>query len=415
MKSKHSFGVFFYMRQGRISNGKAPLYVGITVDKQRINMALKHKVAPENWNEAMGMAKPRTDDLKMINTHLEQVRADIVACYHDLIREKKNVTAESVKARYLGIDESSYTLGMLIDYHNEKLKERLTHGTMKNYYTTGRYLRKFMQDNYNRDDIPLSELDFKFIMEFEYYLMKNPMKSHDPLANNGLMKHMERLKKLSRLAVSLEWLAKDPFEKYKLKLHKTDRSFLNEQELLQLQHAELSDPQLRYARDLFIFSCYTGLAYCDLKDLKKDNIVIGIDGGRWIHTQRQKTMMPVRVPIMEDAECILDRHKDDPETLNTDRVFRPMSNQVVNRCLSVLAKVFDIRKKVTFHVARHTFATTISMSNGVPIETVSKMLGHSKMATTQLYARVVEEKVSADMQLLKKRLMERRAGLRGSL
>lgn len=411
MKNKHSFGVLFYLRKRGRQRDKLPLYVRVTVDKRRCEFALNFKVAADDWNTGKSMAKSHTKELRLLNTQLEEIRSSIVFCYHELQQEQKPIIAETVKARYLGTDETRETLYRLMTYHNERFKDVLTPGTMKNYYSIGRYLEKFLQHYYEKHDCFLTELDYRFITEFGFFLMKHPRKEHDPLSNNGLMKHMERLKKMAHLAVSLGWLEKDPFEKYKLRFDKVEREFLTTEELYDLQHGALPTEQLKYARDLFVFSCYTGLAYCDLMDLKKDNLVIGIDHRKWIYTHRQKTKIPVRVPLLENAELILNRYKNDARTVNSPLVFRPLTNQELNRNLKILAGMFNINKHLTFHLARHTFATTVALSNGVPIETVSKLLGHTKISTTQLYARVVEQKISADMFLLNEKLKARDAFL----
>ncbi|HVI49293.1 MAG TPA: site-specific integrase [Chitinophaga sp.] len=404
MKSNHSFGVHFYIRRDRGSKDQSPLYARIVVDSRRSELATKFKVPVKDWNSGKGMAKGRSDSLKQLNTDLEQIRAGIVATYHELLQEQKAITSDSVKARYLGRDVvKEETLCSLMTFHNESNKHTLTYGTLKNYYTTCDYLKKFTQHYFGKPDCYLSQLDFRYITEFQNYLFCNPVKTYDPLANNGLMKHLERLKKMARLAVSLQWLDRDPFEGFKLRFHKVERDFLNEAELLNLQKGKISDVHIAFVKDLFVFSCYTGLAYCDIQLLKKEHIVKGIDGGTWIYTSRQKTTIAVRIPLLDISERILQKYMDEGQPASSF-IFPRITNQEVNRCLKIIAGIFNIGKNLTFHLARHTFATTVALCNGVPIETVSKILGHSKITTTQIYAKVVEMKLSMDMSALSEKL-----------
>ena len=214
------------------------------------------------------------------------------------------------------------------------------------------------------------------------------------------MKHMERLKKMSRLAVRLEWLEKDPFVNYKLRFEKTERQFLTERELSIIQATEFNQKSTERIKDIFLFACFTGLSYIDVKELRIDHLVKGIDGNNWLYTKRTKTDEPLKIPLLPQAKEIIEKYAAEHDIIDSGRLIPIYSNHMINRTLKDIAKVCGIRKNITFHVARHTFATAITLSNGVPIETVSKLLGHSKLSTTQIYARVVEKKVGVDMQRL---------------
>jgi site-specific recombinase XerD len=202
----------------------------------------------------------------------------------------------------------------------------------------------------------------------------------------------------------MEWVNKDPFAKYKQKFDKVNREFLSKEELAKIENRELSVVRLQWVRDLFVFSCYTGLAYIDTMRLSPANITIGIDSEYWLITKRQKTSNPVRVPLLPKALQIIDKYKGHPRALTEGTLFPVISNQKLNSYLKEIADLCGIHKNLTFHLARHTFATTIMLTNGVPIESVSKMLGHSKITTTQVYAKVIEQKLSVDMKTLKEKL-----------
>jgi integrase len=206
------------------------------------------------------------------------------------------------------------------------------------------------------------------------------------------------------LAVKMEWIPKDPFQRYSLKFQKVDKSFLTPSELLLVERTELPLQKLHLARDLFVFSCYTGLAYADLISLHPSHLCIGMDGGYWIKTARNKTETAVNVPLLPQALTIIEKYKSNPRAGVRDRVFPSLSNQKMNSYLKDIAAQCGITRPFSFHTARHTFATTVTLLNGVPIETVSKMLGHTKLSTTQIYARVLETKVGEDMLNLRNRL-----------
>lgn len=202
----------------------------------------------------------------------------------------------------------------------------------------------------------------------------------------------------------MEWIDKDPFAKYKLKFEKVERGFLTKEELARIELHPFKVDRLDLVRDLFIFSCYAGLAYIDVMQLKPSNISIGIDGDQWQVTQREKTSNAVRIPLLPKALEIIRKYKDHPIARNAGTLLPVITNQTLNAYLKEIARICDVDKNLTFHLARHTFATTVTLSNGVPIESVSKMLGHSSIKTTQVYAKVVEAKLSEDMKRLRGKL-----------
>jgi site-specific recombinase XerD len=322
-----------------------------------------------------------------------------------LVSNKKEVTPESLKNKFLGIDESEKTLKELVEYHNVHMDENLKWGTLKNYFTTSRYINVFLKKKFRRDDIYLYELNYKFLADFEYFLRKNKPTDHQrPMGNNAVMKHIERLRKMVNMAVRMEWLDKNPFAAYKLHFEKVERDFLTQEELSAIEKKDYQIERLQQVKDMFVFSCYTGLAYIDAIKLNPNNIRKGIDGMNWIYTKREKTSTPVRIPILQQAQQIIDQYKEHPKSINKGTIFPIISNQKLNSYLKEIANLCGITKNLTFHIARHTFATTVTLTNGVPIETVSKMLGHADLKTTQIYAKVVEKKISNDMINLQNKL-----------
>ncbi|WP_295655720.1 site-specific integrase [uncultured Mucilaginibacter sp.] len=405
MQTSQSFGIHFTTRPDKARDGKEPIYACVTVNKQRAYIALKHNVDPKNWDSGKGTAKGNKDEVKSINNYLGEVRNTISNNYKQLQLKGKMLSAKAVKDLYLGAEEEVYTLSRLFIYHNETSTTDLKWSTLKHYYVTQRYLVKFLDEQHQSSDIYLHQLDFKFVKDFEVYLRNHKPKDHQKqINNNGVMKHIIRLKKMVNLAMNLQWIDNDPFAAYKLKIQKVNREQLSEKELADMEKKVFTIERLDMVRDLFVFCCYTGLSYVDVINLTPGHIVAGTDGEKWIRTCREKTMIPVNVPLLPQALKILDKYKANIRSLSGGKVFPVMSNQKVNSYLKEISEVCNITKNVTFHLARHTFATTITLSNGVPIETVSKMLGHTKITTTQIYAKVVERKLKEDMNALKLRL-----------
>jgi integrase len=404
-KTKNTFAVAFYLKKYKAVNGKVPIYARITVDKKRADLSVKQSIEENNWNSMKGMAKGSREDIRSLNLFLERYKSNIVSLYQEMLLQKKIITAEAIKNSFQGTDLKEFTLCKLVEYHNTNLKDSLAWGTMKNYSTTQKYLQSFMKKRHNVSDVYLSELSFKFITEFEMFLRNHkPLDHQRPLSNNGVMKHLERFRKMIGMAERMEWIDRDPFAKYKLKFDKVERGFLTKEELASIEHHMFKLDRLDWIRDLFIFSCYTGLAYIDVMQLKLSNITVGIDGERWLITKREKTNNAVRVPLLPKALEIIQKYKDDPRAVAEGTLLPIVTNQTLNGYLKEIASICGVSKDLTFHLARHTFATTVTLTNGVPIESVSKMLGHSSIKTTQVYAKVIEQKLSEDMKSLRRKL-----------
>ena len=218
------------------------------------------------------------------------------------------------------------------------------------------------------------------------------------------MKHIQRLRSMVTLAYHIEWIDNDPFRKFKQKLVPTHRGFLTAEELEGMEQLEIGSERLKTVRDLFVFSCYTGISYADLMVLTRESVVVGMDNTYWIFTKRQKNGNPVKIPLLSKALVLIKHYMTDKRSIINGTLFPKISNQKMNTYLKEIAQPAGIHKNLTFHMARHTFATTVTLTNGVPIETISKMLGHTKLSTTQIYAKVIESKVSDDMQMLRGKL-----------
>ncbi|WDF69703.1 phage integrase SAM-like domain and Arm DNA-binding domain-containing protein [Sphingobacterium oryzagri] len=258
IKNLNTFGIHFIIRSPKNQKGKlATVYARISVNDRRAEISLKKKISPDQWSDLKGRAKGRSEEVVKLNNHIDCMRILIAEAYHSLIEKGKVVTVEAIKNSISGKDESLMSLCGLIEYHNSECADSLAQGTMKNYYTTQRYVKSFLKSHYN-GDIALSELTYKFIIDFERYLHRfQPLDHHKKLGNNGVMKHMERLRKMVNLAARFDWIDKDPFSKYKLHYKKVERGYLTQDELSKIQFKDFCVERLQSVKDIFIFCCYT--------------------------------------------------------------------------------------------------------------------------------------------------------------
>ena len=291
----------------------------------------------------------------------------------------------------------------IYNYHNLQVAalvgKEYAPGTLLRFKSALASLEAFLGWKFNKTDISLKHLNYQFLTDYEFFL-----KAVRGLQHNSAMGIIKKLKKIVRQCVANDWMEKDPFMNYKVKTYETHRAILLEEELNRIAEKQLPVERLAQVRDIFLFSCFTGLSYSDVAKLTARDIVTGIDGEKWIFTHRTKTDESSRIPLLPTPLALIEKYRDHPQANNAGKLFPMLSNQRMNSYLKELADVCGIQKELTFHCARHTFATTVTLTNGVPIETVSKMLGHKTLRTTQQYAKILDKKVSEDMQLLKAKL-----------
>ncbi|WP_257668078.1 site-specific integrase [Parapedobacter tibetensis] len=279
-------------------------------------------------------------------------------------------------------------------------------GTVKRYETSLSHTRQFIKWKYGLDDIELKKLDYEFISEYEYWLKTVRKCNH-----NTTMKYLANFKKIVLHCVNLGRLPKDPFFGFKLVKKEVIRPYLTSEELDTIQKKDFKVERLNLIRDIFVFSCFTGLAYIDVYNLHQTQIAKGMDGEFWIALNRQKTQTPTRVPLLPQAIAIIEKYREHPRCKDSAQILPILTNQKTNAYLKEIATLCGISKELTFHIARHTFATTITLSNGVPLETVSKMLGHKSLKQTQHYAKIIDIKISQDMKTLKEKLNSKAVGI----
>ena len=399
MKTKVS--ILFYAKRAKASvNGLVPIYTRITINGKRIELSSNRFVEMSKWSTEAGKMKGNSEEARSINSHLDMLRIQIIDMQMELVHKKIPVTAETLKNKILGVDERARMLIPIFQDHNNKIKELVgkeyAPGTLERYKTSLSHTIEFLQWKYKVSDIEINKIDHAFSTDYEFWL-----RSVRNCANNTAVKYIKNFNKIIKICLANDWLDKNPFANYKSKVKEVERVYLSEEEIQNIIEKDFKTERLSLVRDIFLFSCFTGLAYIDVKNLTKSHISIGIDGEKWIFTHRQKTESASKIPILPLTQMIIDKYEDNPQSVNQEKLLPILSNQKMNAYLKEIATVCNIEKELTFHIARHTFATTVTLTNGVPIESVSKMLGHKNLRTTQHYAKVLDKKVSEDMKILR--------------
>ncbi len=405
MKAKVS--ILFYAKRAKTNvNGLVPIYSRITVNGKRIELTTGRFVEFSKWSAEAGKMKGTTDEARSINSQLDILKLKIIDAQMELVHKNVPVTSESLKLKLTGSAERPRMLVPIFKDHNNKIKELIgkeyAAGTLERYATSLKHTTEFLEWKFKISDIDIKQIDHAFITDYEFYL-----RSVRNCSNNTAVKYIKNFNKIIKICLANDWLDKNPFSNYKSKIKEVEREFLSERELQSVLDKEFKTDRLSLVRDIFLFSCFTGLAYIDVKNLTKSHISIGIDGERWIYTHRQKTESASKIPILPVTQMIIDKYENHPQSNNQEVLLPILSNQKMNAYLKEIAAICEIEKELTFHIARHTFATTVTLTNGVPIESVSKMLGHKNIKTTQHYAKILDKKVSDDMALLKEKFAQK--------
>lgn len=400
MKTNQTFSILFWIYKSKQKNGKAPIYCRVTVNGRKTEISVKRSIEPDKWNSKAGMAKGTSEGTRTLNAYLDLVKGDLQKHYNRLLAGGNFITADAIKNSYLGIAEERKTLFEVFEYHNHQMRDLVgvdvVKATLTKFETVLKKLRRFVKKKYSKSDLFLQELNHQFVTDFEYFL-----KVDEKIGHNTTMKYIRNLKKVMNMCVTNDWIQRNPFTNFRCANKKVERQVLTEEELQILHEKQFAIQRLDEVRDIFLFCCYTGFAFVDVEKLTPDNILTGIDGEKWIYTKRQKTKQKSNVPLLPPAMDIISKYQDHEYCRVKGKLLPVKSNQKMNAYLKEIADLCGIQKNLTMHIARHTFATTVTLANGVPIESVSSMLGHSSIKTTQIYAKVIEKKVSEDMQALR--------------
>jgi len=392
MKAKGSEGYTLYMR--------------ILLAGKRTDISLCYVLKRDAWDDRRQMLKGKHQDRGFVLNLMNKYRQRALEVYQQMIQRGMVNDVNIIRQKVTGKSNDMSLDPTLLKLFNSVIeRKRVLAGqnnslpTIQKYESCKNHLKSFIKKSYNSEDIKITYLNLQFIENFEVYL-----KTDGKCRHNTSMKHIQILKSVYRTASAHGYTDKDPFLNYKIRMEEVVRWYLSEREIQSLLELDLTGRKLSNVRDFFLFSCFTGLAYVDLKNLSARHIQFE-NGKRWIRTRRQKTNVKTNVPLLDLPIGIMKKHCPDFENTNAEvKIFKVISNQKMNAYLKDLAKLCRFSKVLTFHIARHTFATTITLNNGVPIESVASMLGHKHIATTQHYAKLLDKKVEQDMDLLNSRL-----------
>lgn len=394
---RSNYSVLFYLKKNSVKkNGKSAIMGRITLNGKVAQFSTKQEIEISAWDTQNGKAKKPKQEANLINKNLDSIKNKINNYYWELYDRGEDIDAESLRNMLFGIAQKQETLLTLFDDLNKKLSSEvgitIVKATYSRYLRTRNLLATFINVQYNVSDINIRKINIQFIEDFERYL-----RIEKKLGTNMIYKYMVYLKKIIRKAFNNGIIKKYPFEDYKLKKEKTHVGFLTEQELTRIMSKRIEIDRLEKVRDVFIFSCFTGLAYIDIANLKKEQIDLFIGERQWIKTERIKTDNPVNIPLFRIPQIIIEKYQG---KLQDDHLLPIISNQKTNTYLKELADICGIKKNLTFHMARHTFATTITLTKGVSFETVGALLGHSDLRSTRIYAEVTNEKIVNELPIL---------------
>ena len=393
---KATFKMFFFAQKTKIkSNGRVPVLARITINGKMSTFSTQVDVEPDSWDTKAGRTDGTSKEGKRVNAVLDQIYTSCQHTYYELQSQGKEITAERIKQKVTCTEEKTpHTLQELSDlfihdYETLVLAQGYGKESLFRYHVVQNRVMDFTKKEYGVKDINLDQVDRRFLNKFYLWL-----RSEHNNANNTAVKVMQKLASIFKMGRDNGWITGNPFAQLKLHLDAVDRSYLSKEELERVYNKEFTSQRLEAVRDMFIFCCYTGLAYIDMKQLTYEEIVEKQDGKKWIVTHRQKTKTNVNVPLLDIPLMLIEKYKGRGKD---GHVFPVLSNQKMNDYIKEIIAICDIDKDITWHSARHTFATTVTLENGVPIESVSKMLGHTNIKTTQIYARITDQKIAGDM------------------
>lgn len=383
-------------------NGRVPLCVRITVDGEKVKFSLKADVSEKIWDPKSGRASGQTKEALQLNRYLDSVKRQLITHYHSLSEANEVVTAAMLRDAFLGHDVKNNTLLAVFEEFNNRQEKLIgidiTQSTFNKYDLTFRRLQEFLKVKMRKSDILLCQLDRNFVMDFEAYL-----KTEYRLDTNSSEKLMRIFKRITTMCFKNGQMPRDPFCDHKLKKVKKDRGYLTKTELEKIIDFKPDNKRLEKVRDIFLFCCFTGFDYSTTAALTDKDLVPDDDGCLWIETHRIKTKVASKVKLLDIPLSIIRKYETKRDG---DFLLPVMSNAKYNLYLKEIAAACEIEKNVTSHLARHTFATTVTYANGVLIESISKMLGHTKISTTQIYARIVDKTVSNEMDKLAQKLSD---------
>ncbi len=400
-KLENDTWILFYIKRTKLlKNGDAPIFVRITINKERTEFGLKKSVAPKLWDDSKQRAKGKSTSADEINAAIEKTIKKIEATTTYLSMQDVELTSELIKENIVGKKEDRRTILKIFKTHNENARKLIgidfAEDTVERYETSYMHTKNFIKWQYKREDMPLDQINPHFISNYELYFKTVRNCSH-----NTTVKYLKNFKKIVRIALSNDWMKKDPFVNIKLILEPVDPVFLTNEELLTIINKKITIKRIEQVRDVFVFCCFTGLAFSDVKTLRSKHFSLENDMDTWINKKRTKTGQLSTVLVLDAAKRLLEKYKNHPDITEKGMLLPVISNQKMNQYLKEIADICGIDKNISSHSARHTFATTVLLENDVPIEVVSKALGHSNIKITQHYARTTQKLIKRNMEKIK--------------
>ena len=393
---RSSFAILFFIRESRVrKDGTASIEVVLTVNGERCAFSTGKRVKSCNWDKVKQQVKGKDEEAQSLNNYLKAIKAKLYQKEAELLDRGFIITAELLRDAYFDKVESlkEKTLFEVFEEHNREQEKLVDNGVSKATYWisvyTVRLLKEFVQQKYKREDLYLRELNLNFIQSFHSFL-----RIDKGMAQNSSTKHLKLLKKIVNLAVANSYMTTNPFITYKIEREPVEIDFLDEEELRKIINFDTPLPRLERAKDMFLFGCFTGLSYIDIKTLAPEHFEKDSTGRIWIKKRRVKTGILSRIPLLPIAKLILDKYKGREKLL-------PIQDPAdINKYLKDIAILCEIKKRITFHTSRHTFASSVTLANNISLEVVSKMLGHTNTRMTTHYAKLIDKCIGEQMDKL---------------
>lgn len=395
---RQTFNMLFFIRRTRaLKSGENPIMLRISIEGQLAEMQLKRAVKPNLWNQNKERCTGKDAASLEINRYLDSVKLRLLDIHRNLELEDKLINPMEIKRKFLGLDEEHKMFFQVFQEHNDKCRELIgidyAKVTISRFNTCLKYMKEMTLKKYHTKDIPLKEVNHAFIQDYIHFL-----KTEKGLSENTLIRYMKVIKKITNMALANDWMTKNPFVNIRFHEQEVHKEFLTKEELEILRTKEFDIPRLDLVRDVFLFQCWTGLAFIDVSELTEEHIVPDNEGNLWIRKARQKTKVMCNIPLLDIPLQILEKYKEHPLCQKKGVLLPVMSNQKVNSYLKEIADFCGIKKQISSHTGRHTFSTVVALANNVSLENVAKMLGHTSTKMTQRYAKILDQSILRDMQ-----------------
>lgn len=402
--SSNFMRVHFYIRLNKNQRNDYAVYCCIKTPRHLPReICVIQSISKNDWNKRRGIPKQSNDRLVKFSLLLDSIKAKLQDIYFESALNGQYLSAQQVKNIYLGKEALHYSLLQIFDLAVEQYARELVQGSLKNYSATKKYIQAFCKFKYGIDDVFVKSLTYSFIEEFKNFILMHPIKPNDPCTNNGCMKHLERLKKIALWAYEMRYIDRNLFSSFRIRKKRFEQRWLNWTQLKMIENKSFHTPLLNLVKDIFIFCCYTGMSPIDVQLFSPDQIYKDKDNLIWISYVRKKSNITANVPLLQTPLLLVKKYFEFKQG-DYKTVFPYVCNKVLNDKLKMIGEICELNMPLTFYMARYTFATTVTLAQGVPITSIKKMLGHHKIESTLYYAKVSDQVIGSDMKLLQQRL-----------